>query len=43
GQVVRIVDKPEELFKEVDVKPAVNFSKLEEVLIILHRKISFDS
>ena len=43
GQVVRVVDKPEELFKEVDVKPAVNFSKLEEVLIILHRKISFDS
>ena len=43
GQVVRVVDKPEELFKEVDMKPVVNFSKLEEVLIILHRKISFDS
>jgi len=43
GQVVRVVDKPEELFKEVDMKPVVNFSKLEEVLIILHRRISFDS
>jgi len=43
GEVVKVVDKPGELFKEVDMRPAVNFSKLEEVLIILRKKISFES
>lgn len=43
GQVTEVVDRPGELFKEVRMKPAVNFSKLEEVLIVLHKKVLFDS
>lgn len=35
GKVVEVQDVPWELFKTVKVKPAVDFSKLEEVLVIL--------
>ena len=35
GKVKKITDSPNKLFKDVRVIPAVEFSKLEEVLIIL--------
>lgn len=35
GQVTSVDETPGELFKEVLVKPAVDFSRLEEVLILL--------
>ena len=35
GKVKRINDSPNKLFKDVRVTPAVDFSKLEEVLIVL--------
>jgi len=35
GQVTSVGETPGELFKEVLVKPAVDFSRLEEVLILL--------
>lgn len=35
GTVKKIKDSPEKLFKDVMVAPAVDFSKLEEVLVIL--------
>jgi rod shape-determining protein MreC len=35
GKVVEVVDSPGELFKEVKVAPMVDFSKLEELLVIL--------
>jgi rod shape-determining protein MreC len=38
GQVTSVDETPGELFKEVLVKPAVEFSKLEEVLILLREE-----
>jgi len=35
GKVKKIDDSPNKLFKDVRVTPAVDFSKLEEVLIVL--------
>jgi cell shape-determining protein MreC len=35
GTVKKINDSPDKLFKDVMVAPAVDFSKLEEVLVIL--------
>jgi rod shape-determining protein MreC len=35
GTVKKIKDSPDKLFKDVMVAPAVDFSKLEEVLVIL--------
>lgn len=35
GEVIEVEDMPGELFKNVKVKPSVDFSKLEEVLVIL--------
>lgn len=35
GEVVEVVDIPGELFKDIKVQPMVDFSKLEELLVIL--------
>ena len=35
GQVANVSEAPGELFKQIEVSPAVDFSKLEEVLVIL--------
>lgn len=35
GKVVEVVDVPGALFKDVRVKPSVDFSRLEEVLVII--------
>ncbi len=35
GEVIEVEDPPGELFKNVKVRPSVDFSKLEEVLVIL--------
>ena len=35
GKVVDVEDTPGELFKSVTIKPSVDFSKLEEVLVLL--------
>ena len=35
GKVMEVVDSPEELFKDIKVSPMVDFSKLEELLVIL--------
>ena len=35
GRVVEVADDPWEMFKDVKVEPLVNFSKLEEVLVLL--------
>jgi rod shape-determining protein MreC len=35
GEVVEVVDLPGELFKDIKVSPLVDFSKLEELLVIL--------
>jgi cell shape-determining protein MreC len=35
GEVTEIVDTPWEFFKDVRVKPSADFSKLEEVLVLL--------
>jgi rod shape-determining protein MreC len=35
GEVVDVKDPPEELFKDVKITPTVDFSKLEELLVIL--------
>jgi rod shape-determining protein MreC len=35
GTVTEVNDLPGELFKDVKVRPAVDFSKLEELLVIL--------
>jgi rod shape-determining protein MreC len=40
GQVVSLEDSPGDLFRHIIVKPAVDFSRLEEVLVILREKIS---
>ena len=39
GRVLTVSEPPDELFKNISVKPAVDFSKLEEVLIILKEDI----
>jgi len=38
GKVIEVVNLPGALFKEVKVKPAVDFSRLEEVLVIVRSK-----
>ena len=35
GEVIEVVTMPGDLFKKIKVKPMVNFSKLEELLVIL--------
>lgn len=35
GQVIKVKEMPGELFKDIAVMPAVDFSKLEEVLVVL--------
>lgn len=35
GEVTRVEDTPGELFKSVEITPSVDFSKLEEVLVLL--------
>ena len=35
GKVLNVREHPNELFKSIEIKPAVNFSKLEEVLVII--------
>jgi len=40
GQVIHVEDSPGDLFKHITVKPAVDFSRLEEVLVILRKKVS---
>jgi rod shape-determining protein MreC len=35
GEVMEIADTPWEFFKDVRVKPSADFSKLEEVLVLL--------
>jgi len=40
GQVVSADESPGDLFRRVRLRPAVDFSRLEEVLIILKEKIS---
>ena len=35
GRVLRVEEIPGDLFKSIEIKPSVNFSKLEEVLVIL--------
>lgn len=35
GEVVEAADKPGDLFKDIGVRPKVDFSKIEEVLVIL--------
>ena len=36
GEVVEVIDEPGKLFMEAYVEPAVNFARLEEVLVITH-------
>ncbi len=40
GRVVHVEDDSGDLFKHITVKPAVDFSRLEEVLVVLRGKIS---
>ncbi len=40
GEVTNVEDFPGDLFRHITVKPAVDFSRLEEVLVILREKIS---
>jgi len=35
GEVIEVVDTPGELFKNVKIRPLVDFARLEELLIIL--------
>ena len=35
GKVIEVKDTPGELFKSIKIKPSVDFSKLEEVLVLL--------
>ena len=35
GHVIEVKERPGELFKDIEIMPAVNFSKLEEVMVIL--------
>lgn len=38
GEVIRVSDRPGALFKDVQVRPMVDFSRLEEVLVIMMEK-----
>jgi rod shape-determining protein MreC len=40
GQVLSVKDVAGELFKDIEIRPVVDFSKLEEVLVILEEKKS---
>jgi rod shape-determining protein MreC len=40
GRVLKVNEVSGELFKDIQIKPAVDFSKLEEVLVILEEKKS---
>jgi rod shape-determining protein MreC len=40
GKVISVNEVSGEFFKEIETRPAVNFSKLEEVLVILKENIS---
>jgi rod shape-determining protein MreC len=40
GEVVRVSDRPGALFKDVQVRPMVDFSRLEEVLVIMEETLS---
>jgi len=42
GQVVSANESPGDLFRRVRLRPAVDFSRLEEVLVILKEKVSTD-
>ena len=35
GEVVEVKSKPGELFQDITIRPMVDFSKLEELLVIL--------
>jgi rod shape-determining protein MreC len=35
GEILNVEDNPGKLFKDIEIRPAVDFSKLEEVLVIL--------
>ena len=39
GEVVNVKDVPGELFKDIDIRPTVNFSKLEVVLLIMKERM----
>ena len=38
GRVLTVKEMPGELFKDIEIRPAVDFSKLEEVLVIMEEK-----
>ena len=40
GRVLSVSDMPGELFKDIEIRPVVDFSKLEEVLVILEENKS---
>jgi len=42
GTVTKVEERAGELFKEVEMRPAVDFSRLEEVLIILKKHTAFE-
>lgn len=42
GEVVEVEDTPWEFFKDIKVKPLVDFSKLEDVLVIMKEDPLFD-
>lgn len=42
GQVMEVEDRPWEFFRSVKVKPMVDFSKLEDVLVIIKEDPLFD-
>jgi rod shape-determining protein MreC len=42
GQVVEVEDTPWDFFKDIKVKPMVDFAKLEEVLVIMKEDPLFD-
>jgi rod shape-determining protein MreC len=42
GEVVEVQDAPWEFFRNVKVKPMVDFSKLEDVLVIMKEDPLFD-
>jgi rod shape-determining protein MreC len=39
GEVLNVKDVPGELFKDIDIRPTVNFSKLEVVLLIMKERM----
>jgi rod shape-determining protein MreC len=42
GEVVEVEDTPWEFFKDIKVRPMVDFAKLEEVLVIMKEDPLFD-